>query len=76
VEEHAATDWGDPEPTPPSALVEPASTSANRPDPTSSTTLGSLELASTETRGVDATVEGEATSSRMAPQHVQRDHPP
>jgi hypothetical protein len=34
-------DWGDPEPTPPAAPLEPAtSTSAHGPDPSSSTTWG------------------------------------
>jgi hypothetical protein len=38
-EEHDDADWGDPEPTPLAAPVEPASTtSADGPDPTSSTT--------------------------------------
>jgi hypothetical protein len=57
--------------------VEPASTTtADRPDPTPSTTWGLLEPAPTETRGVESAVEGEATSSREAPQHIQHCHPP
>jgi hypothetical protein len=67
-EEHDDADWGDPEPTPPAAPVEPASTtSADGPDPTSSTTWGLLEPAPAENGGVEAAVEGEATSSREAP---------
>jgi hypothetical protein len=58
-EEHDDADWGDLEPTPPAAPVEPASsTSADGPDPTSSTTWGPLELAPAETGGVEAAVEG------------------
>jgi hypothetical protein len=57
--------------------VIPASTIlANEPDPSPSTTWVQLEPAPTETRGVEADVEGEATSSRTALPHVQRDHPP
>jgi hypothetical protein len=75
-EEHDNADWGDPKSTPPT-LVEPASiTSADKTDPTSSSTWGLLELASTEIGGVEATIEGEATSSREAPQHIQHRHSP
>jgi hypothetical protein len=67
VEEgHDAADWGDPELSPLTAPVEPASsTSADGPDPTSSNTWGLLEVVSNETVGVEAIVESEATSSRM-----------
>jgi hypothetical protein len=76
-EEHDSIDCGDPEPTPSAAPVEPSSTtSAYRPDPTSSTTWGPLEPAPVEFRGVEAAVEGEVTSSRIAPRHVQHNHPP
>jgi hypothetical protein len=76
-EEHATTDLGDLEPTPPAAPVEPASTtSADGPDPTTSTTWGPLKPAPAETVEVDVAIEGEATSSRMAPRYVRRDHPP
>jgi hypothetical protein len=67
-EEHDDADWGDPELTPPTAPVKPASTTlADGLDPTPSTTWGPLEPAPAETGGVEANVEGEATSSRMAP---------
>jgi hypothetical protein len=70
-EEHDDTDWGDRKLTPPAIRVEPASnTSADGPDPTSSTTWGPLELVPTETGGVEAAVEGEA------PHHIQHRHPP
>jgi hypothetical protein len=76
-EDHDNADWGDPEPTPLATLVEPASTTlADRPDPTSSTTWGPLEPVLAKTGGVEAAVDGEATYSRTAPHHVQRDHPP
>jgi hypothetical protein len=76
-EEHDNANWVALEPTPPAAPVEPASTTtANGPDPTPSTTWGPLEPAPAKTGGVEATVEGEATSSREAPQHIQRRHPP
>ena len=71
-EEHDDADWGDPEPTPPAAPVEPASTtSADGPDPNSSTTWGPLDSAPAETGGAEDVVEGEATSSREAPYHIQ-----
>jgi hypothetical protein len=76
-EEHDDADWGALESTLPAAPVEPASTTtADGPDPTSSTTWGPLDLAPTETGGVEAAIEGEATSLREAPQHIQRCHPP
>jgi hypothetical protein len=76
-EEHDDADWVALEPTPPAAPVEPASTTmADGPDPTPSTTWGPLEPAPAETGGVEAAVEGEATSSREAPQHIQHRHPP
>jgi hypothetical protein len=58
-EDHDAADWGDPESTPPAALVEPASTtSADGPDPTSSITWVPLETVSFAPRGGQATIEG------------------
>ena len=43
-EEQDDADWGDPEPTPPAAPVDPAtSTSAHGPDPTTSSTWGPFE---------------------------------
>jgi hypothetical protein len=48
-EEHDDADWGDPEPTPPAAPVEPASTTlADGLDPTSSTTWCPIEPIPTE----------------------------
>jgi hypothetical protein len=77
VEEQDHIDWGDPEPSPPAAPVEPASTtSADRPNITSSTTWGPLELELTKPRGYQAIVEGEATSSRNTPRHIQCSHQP
>ena len=76
-EEHVDADWVALEPTPPATPVEPASTTtADGPDPTPSTTWGPLEPAPTETGGVEAAIEGEPTSSREAPQHIQCRHPP
>jgi hypothetical protein len=76
-EEHDDTNWVALKPTPQVAPVEPASTTTvDGPDPTPSTTWGPLEPAHAETGGVEAAVEGEATSSREAPQHIQRHHPP
>jgi hypothetical protein len=75
-EEHDDADWVALEPTPLAALVEPTSTTtADGPDPTPSTTWGPLKLAPAETGGVEAAVEGDATSSREAPQHIQCCHP-
>jgi hypothetical protein len=72
-EEHDDADWVALDPTPPAALVELASTTmADRPDPTPSTTWGPLEVAPAKTGGVEAAVEGEATSSREAPKYIQR----
>jgi hypothetical protein len=74
---HDAVDWDDLEPTPPAAPIKSASTtSADGLDPSSSITWGPLEPVLAETRGVEAAVEGEATSSRTALRHVQRNHPP
>jgi hypothetical protein len=71
-EEHNDADWVALEPTPPATPVELASTTtADGPDRTPSTTWGLLEPAPTETGGVEAVFEGEATSSREAPQHIQ-----
>jgi hypothetical protein len=70
-EEHDDADWVALELTPPATPVKPASTTkADGPDPTPSTTWGPLEPAPVETGGVEAAVEGEATSSREAPQHI------
>jgi hypothetical protein len=80
-EEQEDVDWGDPELTPPAAPLEPVtSTSAHGPDPSSSTTWSPFEqppqLAPAAPEEAPATVEGEATSSREAPRHIQRRHPP
>jgi hypothetical protein len=76
-EEHDDADWVALEQTPSATPVEPASTTtADGPDPTPSTTWGLLEPALAEAGGVEAAVEGEATYSREAPQHIQRHHPP
>ena len=80
-EEQEDADWGDPELTPPAAPLEPTtSTSAHGPDPSSSTTWGLFEQppqpASAAPEEALATVEGEVTSSREAPRHIQRRHPP
>ena len=80
-EEQEDADWGDPEPTPPAAPLEPAmSTSAHGPDPSSSTTWGPCEQppqpSPAAPKEAPAVVEGEATSSRGAPRHIQRRHPP
>jgi hypothetical protein len=67
-DEHTDADWGDPEMTPLVVPVESASTTtADRPGSSSSITWGMLESLHTETRGVEATIEGKTTSSRMAP---------
>jgi hypothetical protein len=67
-EEQDNTDWGDPEPSPPAAPVEPASTtSVDGPNITSSMTWGPVEPEPTEPRRGEATIEGEDTSSREAP---------
>jgi hypothetical protein len=39
-------------------------------------TWGPLKLESTKPIGIEVAVEGEATSVRDAPRHIQRDHPP
>ena len=74
-------DWGDPEPTPLAApLASSTTTSADGPDPSSSTTWGLFEQPPQPTPAVPeeapTAVEGEATSSREAPRHIQRCHPP
>jgi len=74
-------DWRDAEPTSSVALVESATTtSAHGPDPSSSTTWGPHEPPPQHTPAAPeeapAVVEGEATSSREAPRHIQRRHPP
>jgi hypothetical protein len=67
-EEHDATDWGDPRPSPLTAPVEPASTtSAVAPNITSSMSLSPVEPKPTEIGGGQADVEGETTSSREDP---------
>ena len=80
-EEQEHADWGDPKLTPPTAPLKPAtSTSAHGPDPSSSTTWGPFEQlpqpAQTTPEEAPTAVEGEATSSREAPRHIQRRHPP
>jgi hypothetical protein len=76
-EEHYDADWGCSRVDSVGCPVQLASTTmTDGPDPTSSTTWGPLEPAPAETGGVEATVEGESTSSREAPQHIQRRHPP
>ena len=74
-------DWRDAEPTSSAAPVESAmTTSAHGPDPSSSTTWGPHEPPAQPTPAAPeealAAVEGEATSSREAPQHIQCRHPP
>ena len=80
-EEHEEADWSDPEPTPPATPLEPTmSTLAHGPDLSSSTTWGPCEQppqpVSAAPEEALAAVEGEATSSREAPRHIQRRHPP
>jgi hypothetical protein len=71
-------DWGDTEPTSSAAPVE--TTSAHGPDPSSSTTWGPHEPPPQPTPAAPeealAAIEGEATSSREAPRHIQCRHPP
>ena len=75
-EEHDDDDWGDTEPTLLAVSVKCASnTSVNGPDPASSTTWCLVKPEPAEPRGGQATIEGDATSSREAPQHIQRHHP-
>ena len=81
VEDDDDIDWDDPKPSQPAAPIEPASTtSAHGPYPSSSMTWGPHELppqpTPAEPEEAPATVEGEATSSMGAPQHIQRRHPP
>ena len=66
VEEQDDADWGDPEPTPLAAPVDPAtSTSAHGPDPTTSSTWGPFEQLPQSVpvahEGGPAAVDGEAT---------------
>jgi hypothetical protein len=70
-EEHDNADWSDPEPTPLAAPFKPVSTNLDDgPNISTSTTWGPLEPEGAEPGGVEATAEGEATSTRGAPQHV------
>jgi hypothetical protein len=74
-------DLGDVEPISSATPVESTmTTSAHRPNPSSSTTWGLCEpppqLAPATPEEAPAVVEGEATSSREAPRHIQRRHPP
>ena len=80
-EEQEDADWGDPEPTPLAAPLEPTMTTlAHGPDPSTSTTWGLFEQlpqpVPAAPKEAPAAVEGEATSSREAPRHIQRRHPP
>jgi hypothetical protein len=73
--------WGDIKPTSSAALVESTTTtSAHGPDPSSSTTWGMHKTPPQSTsatpKEASAVVEGEATSSREVPRHIQRCHPP
>jgi hypothetical protein len=79
--EQEDADWGDTELTPLVALLKPVtSTSTHDPDPSSSTTWGPCEKppqpVPAAPEKAPAAVEGEATSSREAPRHIQRHHPP
>jgi hypothetical protein len=72
-------DWGDLELTPPAAPLESAMTAlAHGLDPSSSTTWGLHEPPPQPTPAAPeealAAVEGETTSSRDAPRHIQRHH--
>jgi hypothetical protein len=74
-------DWGDAEPISSVVPVESTTTtSAHGPEPSSSTTWGPHELPPQPTPAAPekalAVVEGEATSLREAPRHIQRHHPP
>jgi hypothetical protein len=69
-EEQDNTDWGDPEPSTPVVLLELTSTtSADNPNINSSTIEGPLKLEPDKPGGDQATVEGEATSSRDTTTH-------
>ena len=77
VEEEQDDGWGVSDTPPLAAPVDPVtSTSSHGPDPTSSTTWGPVEqpLQAEQTipEEAPAFVEGEATSSREAPRHIQR----
>jgi hypothetical protein len=70
-EEQYDTDWSDPELSAPFNLVEHLFTTlAGRPNITSSTTLGPLEMELAKPEGDQATVDGEASSLSDAPQHI------
>ena len=74
-------DWGDAEPTSSAAPVESATTtSSHGPDPSSSTIWGPHkpppQPTSAAPEEAPAAMEGEATSLREAPRHIQRRHPP
>ena len=74
-------DWRDAELTSSAAPVESATTtSAHGPNPSSSTTWGPHEPPPQPTpaapKEAPAAMEGEVTSSREAPRHIQRRHPP
>jgi hypothetical protein len=75
------TDWGDAELTSSAVPVESTTTtSAHVPDPSSSTTWGPHEPppqpTSAAPKEASTAIEGEATSLREAPRHIQRRHPP
>jgi hypothetical protein len=74
-------DWGDAEPTSSAALVKSmTTTSAHGLNPSSSTTWGLHDPPPQPTpaapKEAPAAVEGESTSSREAPRHIQHRHPP
>jgi hypothetical protein len=74
-------DWGDVKPISSATPIESTTTtSAHGPDPSSSTTWGPCELppqlAPAAPKEAPAVVEGEVTSSREAPRHIQCCHPP
>jgi hypothetical protein len=70
-EEHNDVDWSDLESTPLVTLVKPVSTTLDDgPNISTSTTWGPLEPEGAKRGGVEATTEGEATSTRGAPRHV------
>ena len=80
-EEQEDADWGDPKPTPSATPLEPmTSTLAHDLDPSSSTNWGPHEQlpqpVSAASKEAPAAIDGEATSSKGAPQHIQRRHQP